>query len=140
MLQMSKNIIIRKWKMDYHYKNQSVSSAYKICLCFQHPDSFSMIFFTKLIFAQPGYYFLNRWIDSVGMIFPKVCATELSNIQITLSILLHSLLWNIHYLLSILHFSKRDVRKETAVWIFFVVKSQTQCSNRNYSGESKCRL
>ena len=82
-------------------KTQCVSTVYKNLLYFQHPDSFSMIFLTlnltfnltlNLIFVQPGYYFLNQWIDLVGMIFSKVYAAELSIMQITLHILIYSLL------------------------------------------------
>ena len=74
-------------------KTQCVSTVYKNLLYFQHPDSFSMIFLTlNYIFVQPGYYFLNRWIDLVGMIFSKVYAAEVSIMQITLHILIYSLL------------------------------------------------
>ena len=79
--------------MNHYYKTQCVSTAYKIFLHFKHPDSFSMIFFTlNYIFAQPEYYFLNRWIDLVGMIFSKVYAVELSIMQITPNILIYSLI------------------------------------------------
>ena len=79
--------------MNHYYKTQCVSRTYKIFLHLQHPDSFSMIFFTlNYIFAQPEYYFLNWWIDLVGMIFSKVYAAELSIMQITPNILIYSLL------------------------------------------------